>query len=121
MAERDNLNFRHFVLKGFVEIEPFRLPKRKLDERPKPVPEQDRPSHGAALLSQLDALKPALASARTAQANAGLEGGFGLQIEFESFPDIELAFESLARERAGIELLNVRQLLADVAGLVDPA
>ena len=33
----------------------------------------------------------------------------GLQVEFESFPDIELAFESLARERSGIELLNVRQ------------
>ena len=30
-------------------------------------------------------------------------------IEFESFPDIELAFESLARERSGIELLNVRR------------
>ncbi len=29
-------------------------------------------------------------------------------MEFTSFPDIELAFESLARERYGIELLNVR-------------
>ncbi len=29
-------------------------------------------------------------------------------MEFESFPDIELAFESLARERSGIELSNVR-------------
>ena len=33
----------------------------------------------------------------------------GLRVEFESFPDIALAFESLARERSGIELLNVRQ------------
>ena len=33
----------------------------------------------------------------------------GLQVEFQSFPNIELAFESLARERQGIELLNVRQ------------
>ena len=37
-----------------------------------------------------------------------MEEGLGLQVEFESFPDIELAFESLARERLGIELLNVR-------------
>jgi subtilase family protein len=29
-------------------------------------------------------------------------------VEFESFPDIELAFESLAKERSDIELLNVR-------------
>ena len=33
----------------------------------------------------------------------------GLRVEFESFAEIELAFESLARERSGIELLNVRQ------------
>ena len=37
-----------------------------------------------------------------------MEDGLGLQVEFESFPDIELAFESLAREHWGIELLNVR-------------
>ena len=37
-----------------------------------------------------------------------MEEGIGLQVEFESFPDVELAFESLARERSGIELLNVR-------------
>ena len=47
-------------------------------------------------------------AARGAQEAAGLEEGFGLQVEFESFPDIELAFDSLARERSGIELLNVR-------------
>ena len=37
-----------------------------------------------------------------------MDDGFGLQVEFESFPDIELAFESLARESSGIELFNVR-------------
>ena len=37
-----------------------------------------------------------------------MEDGLGLQVEFESFPDIELAFESLARDHWGIELLNVR-------------
>ena len=48
------------------------------------------------------------ASVREAQQAAGIEEGLGLQVEFESFPDIELAFESLARERSGIELQNVR-------------
>ncbi len=37
-----------------------------------------------------------------------MDEGLGLQVEFESFPEIELAFERLARERSGIELLNVR-------------
>ena len=37
-----------------------------------------------------------------------MEDGLGLRLEFESFPEVEMAFESLARERSGIELLNVR-------------
>src|SRR5690606_33471346 len=36
------------------------------------------------------------------------EPDIGLQIEFRSFEGIELATESLARERSGIELMNVR-------------
>ena len=43
-----------------------------------------------------------------AQTDAGMEEGLGLQVEFESFPELELAFESLARENRGIEVLNVR-------------
>ena len=58
---------------------------------------------------QIDGLRTEAVSAREAQQAAGIEEGLGLQVEFESFPDIELAFESLARERSGIELLNVRQ------------
>ena len=34
----------------------------------------------------------------------------GLRVEFESFPDIVLAFESLVRDRSGVELLNVRRV-----------
>ena len=61
------------------------------------------------MLQQVDELRTAAAYARETQQDAGLEDGLGLQVEFESFPDIELAFESLAREPQGIELLNVRQ------------
>jgi hypothetical protein len=43
------------------------------------------------------------------QATHGLESGLGLQIQFTSFPDVELAFESLANEIQKIELLNVRR------------
>jgi len=103
--QRDGMK-RHFILKGVTETERFRPPGGGGDRRR--VPERDRRLHGAALLGQVEALKPEMATAREAQARAGLEDGFGLQVEFESFPDIELAFESLARERSGIELLNVR-------------
>lgn len=99
-------NLPHFVLDGFTETEPFRSPQQGGGGTE--VPARNRRNHGSALLRQLKALERTMDTARQAQLDAGLEAGIGLQIEFESFPDIELAFESLARERSGIELFNVR-------------
>jgi hypothetical protein len=78
-------------------------------ERP-PIPDWDRAQHGSALLRQIEALEPIAQRARAEQQACGLETGFGLTIAFESFPDIELAFERLSRDRSGIELLNVRHI-----------
>ena len=97
---------RHIILDGVTETEEYRSPQQG-GARPN-VPEQDRVSHGGVLLQQINDLLPSASEARQAQAAEGMEEGLGIQIEFESFPDIELAFESLARERSGIELLNVR-------------
>ena len=106
MPDQDKKKKKHFILKGVTDTEPFSPPR--LPVKQAPIPAQDRQSHGKALLNQIDALKPYSKEARSLQEEAGLEGGFGLQVEFESVPDIELAFESLARERSGIELLNAR-------------
>ncbi|RFF29404.1 S8 family peptidase [Wenzhouxiangella sediminis] len=106
MATNEEKPKRHFILEGTAETEQFRSPQQV---RGAPdVPARDRGQHGSALLGQIDELRPQAAAAREAQEAAGVDEGFGLQVEFESFPDIELAFESLARERSGIELLNVR-------------
>ena len=99
---------RHFIIEGFTETEPYR--SRQHGGRRPVVPERDRASHGRALQGQVDALRVHADAAREAQEAAGAEEGLGLQVEFESFPEIELAFESLARERSGIELLNVRHV-----------
>ena len=106
MANGSDERHRHFFLEGVTETEAFR--SRGRGGRP-PIPGQNRAQHGGALLQQVDELRTDAVSAREAQQAAGLEDGLGLQVEFESFPDIELAFESLAREDQGIELLNVRQ------------
>jgi hypothetical protein len=71
-------------------------------------PDRDRRIHGNALLGKLQQLAPTLTQAVEQQHQAGVTESVGLQIEFESFPDVELAFESLARESSGIELRNVR-------------
>lgn len=97
----------HFLLGSISETEPFSKPRTKIE--PKPIPDRDRTTHGANLLGQLQSLKPQMETAKTIQEEAGLEGGFGLQVEFEGFPDIEMAFDRLDRVRSGIELLNVRQ------------
>lgn len=93
---------RHFLLDGFTRTERYQSPNTRGSRRV--VPARDRPSHGSLLLSQIEGLE----AATHQEAPEELED-VGLQIEFESFPDIELAFESLAREASGIELLNVRR------------
>ena len=107
MAEETDGLRRHFILDGVTETEPYRYPGSGGDGPSKP-PAQNRAQHGAALQRQIDELRDVAEVAREAQQAAGMEDGLGLQVEFESFPDIELAFESLARDHWGIELLNVR-------------
>ena len=107
MAEEPDGLRRHFILDGVTETEPYRYPGSGGDGPPKPPP-QNRPQHGAALQRQIGEIRGVAEVAREAQQAAGMEDGLGLQVEFESFPDLELAFDSLARERSGIELLNVR-------------
>ena len=106
MANGTEKRSRHFILDGVTEVEPYRSPQEG-GGRPN-IPARDRRTHGSGLMRQLRELRSEAESARTAQQEVGLDDGLGLRIELESFPDIELAFESLARERSGIELFNVR-------------
>ncbi len=106
MAEDGPQPRRHFILEQTAQTERFRRPGG--GDGGQAVPHRNRQAHGGKLLQQVEGLKPELEHARTRQQQNGMEEGFGLQIEFESFPDVDLAFESLAAERSGIELLNVR-------------
>ena len=95
----------HFVLEGVTLTEPFSA--RGMGSRPE-IPIRGRQEHSRRLLGQLSDLESVAETAATIQRQAGMEEGLGLRVEFESFPGIELAFESLARENTGIELFNVR-------------
>jgi len=107
MAERERNKHLHFTFQNSAQAESFRSPPS--GGGGKQIPNRDRTAHGSALLGKLQQLLPVFAEAVELQRQTGVEEGFGLQIEFESFPDVELAFESLAPERSGIELRNVRQ------------
>ena len=106
MANGTDRRSRHFIIEGFAETQAYRSPQQGGSRTV--VPERDRARHSRALQRQVEALRPQADAARDAQQAAGMDE-LGLHVEFESFADIELAFESLARERSGIELLNVRQ------------
>ena len=105
MANGTDRRSRHFIIEGFAETQPYRSPQQFGGSAV--VPERDRARHAGTLQRQVEAVRREADAARDAQQAAGLDD-LGLRVEFESFPDIALAFESLARERFGIELLNVR-------------
>lgn len=98
----------HFVLSNTSEAKPFTAHSAG-GGRLLHIPELPRAQHGAFLQSQLQTLKPLAKQAAAIQHDMGLEGGIGLQIQFISQPDIELAFESLANETQHIELLSIRK------------
>ncbi|MBR9753130.1 S8 family peptidase [Cobetia sp. 4B] len=97
---------RHFIISGSITSAPYISPRRGGES--KSLPLRNRKEHGRELLRQLKDLEPSFNEAREAQKNVGMKDDIGFYVEFESFTDIELAFQSLAREKSGIELLNVR-------------
>lgn len=96
MANGQDDHRPHFILQDLATTQPFTSPKSGRNNAAVPV--RDRQAHSTALRAQLEAAQQ--------EATADV----GLQIEFKSFEGIELATQSLARDRSGIELLNVREL-----------
>lgn len=93
--------YRHILVPDPPRAEAYRAPNQGGGGRPE-VPTRDRPSHGASLRAQLTAVQEAMLPTEDLDVP-------GLNVEFESFPEVELAFESLALERSGFELRNVRR------------
>lgn len=96
----------HLILNGITETDQYVSPKQVVP--PVVIPSRDRPLHAAALRQALTSVNADAVTARQAQLAAGLEDDIGLRVEFEGYPDVHLAFERLAPESQGIELLNVR-------------
>lgn len=99
---------QHFVLSDTSEAKPFTAHSAG-GGNPPHIPELPRAQHGASLQTQLQALKPIAEQAAATQHDMGLEGGVGLQIQFQSQPGIALAFESLANDPQHVELLSIRE------------
>ena len=102
---------RHLVLDKTSEAKPYTAHKSNGSKK-LALPNLNRAQHGGALNAQLQELKPLAAAAKERQKEIGLEAGLGIQIQFLSRPDADLAFEKLASEakHKGIELLSVQEV-----------
>lgn len=103
-----NRNLPHLIISGATDTERYQSIRLRI-EKVYP-PEQLRAIHGASLQRQLHVLNVVADEAKVAQVAAGIDSDLGLLIQFRSFPDIELAFDSLAYEPSKIELMNVKQV-----------
>lgn len=71
------------------------------------IPERNRQQHASELVGQLREVEQQQTELHREAEVYELQSAIGVQVEFESFPGIELAVESLADARQKIELLNV--------------
>ena len=110
MPYQPNDKHRHLVLERTSDAKAFTAHSARAGAKAT-VPELDRARHGAALRAQLTALRPLAEEARQRQQQIGMQAGLGLQLQFLSAPNAELAFERLASEGRGkgIELLSVQE------------
>jgi len=108
VAERDRL---HIILRGLAAPEPYRRPRRAIARRGIPVP-ANRGRHGRQLQSELEQAGAA-GLARRESEDVRVAGAVdGIYVRFESFPDLDLALESLDPRRGRVhpELRAVREV-----------
>lgn len=111
MPDQTNDKRPHLVLEKNSEAKPYTAHKANGGAKPV-LPELNRVQHGGALNAQLQTLKPLATTVKERQEEIGLEAGLGIQVQFLSRPDADLAFEKLASEakHKGIELLSVKEV-----------
>ena len=111
MPDQTNDKRPHLVLEKNSEAKPYTAHKANGGAKPV-LPELNRVQHGGALNAQLQPLKPLATTVKERQEEIGLEAGLGIQVQFLSRPDADLAFEKLASEakHKGIELLSVKEV-----------
>src|SRR5687767_5284590 len=89
--------------------QPFKTPRPGRGEKLS-IQQRDRAQHAAYLLDKLGALDPVAKQRAAEQKAQGIDGGYGIYLQFESAPGFDLKFESLDFSPSGIELCSVRTL-----------
>ena len=114
---------RHRAVPGRPRSAPHRAAAPRLRRSAPPAParaqrlarehphqQRDRAQHAAYLLGKLGAVDPVAKQRAADQKAQGIDGGYGIYLQFESAPGFDLKFESLDFGPSGIELCSVRTL-----------
>ncbi|WP_318491475.1 S8 family peptidase [Photobacterium leiognathi] len=112
MASNNNYNKPHFFLNSSASSHEFTSPSRG-GSSPIVIPPKDRAIHSSKLRYDIQCVDSDLSSIKTRLKDADLEMGLGIQVEFESFPNVEMAVQSLANDPKGIILHNVKTIEND--------
>lgn len=116
MATENPQQRQHLLPQGTRSAEGYTAKKAVIARAA--VPHQPREQHAYELRTQFAEVEAVQIQWVAEQKALDVQTAIGIQIEFESQFGVELAAESLARDRQGIELMNVRkqgnQVLATV-------
>lgn len=104
---RNEFNKPHFFFNSSANPHEFTSPARG-GGSPVEIPAKDRSSHSAKLRHDIQNVANDFADLKTSIPSSEMNMGIGIQVEFESFPDVMMAVESLANDPQGIVLHNVK-------------
>jgi hypothetical protein len=108
MATQDSKHRPHLTPQNTSTPENYTAKQQARDPEPG-TPFKERQRHSSQLRAQLAAVA-IVQQERAAELQAiDVQSGIGIQIEFESEQEVALTVASLARDKQGIELLNVRK------------
>lgn len=117
MATQDPQHRQHLIPQNTSTAENYTAKQQARDPEPG-TPAKERQQHGLHLRAQLAAVA-IVQQQRVAEMHAvNVQSAIGIQVEFESEQAVALAAASLARDKQGIELMNVRERNGQVLATV---
>ena len=106
---RNEFDKPHFFFNSFASSHEFTAPSRGGGGE-LIIPAKDRAIHSAHLRQNIQFVANEFSELKRSLASTELSMGVGIQVEFESFPDVAMAVESLANDPQGIVLHNVKSV-----------
>lgn len=107
----NEFNKPHFFFNSIASSQNFITPSMRIP--PNVIPAQNRQAHSDKLRGDLAIISTQLNNLKEDASDIPLQMGIGIQVEFESFPDIKMAIESLAYVPNKIEIHNIKTIIQD--------